>query len=98
MAVLYLPIVRGGPRCPAGAKGRPAGGGELDGAAALAGLDSAEMRYEQLRGMIGADIVRDLATTSNSRSHRRSPESATSPGRRARPTRPREWPLFEPGT
>jgi murein DD-endopeptidase MepM/ murein hydrolase activator NlpD len=63
-------------------------------------LDSAEMRYEQLRGMIGADIVRDPLAIGST--------LPLAPAIRARvggeavpagpgPTVPREWPLAERG-
>jgi hypothetical protein len=102
MAVLYIPVVRAAARVP-GLERQVA---RLEAENAMVrqlslALDSAEMRYEQLRGMIGADIVRDpLATTSN---------LPLAPGLRARvgeeskppgpgPTVPREWPLSSPGT
>jgi murein DD-endopeptidase MepM/ murein hydrolase activator NlpD len=101
MAVLYLPIVRAAARVP-GLERRVVRLEAENGMVrqlSLA-LDSAEMRYEQLRSMIGADIVRDpLATTSNLplapalRARVGSESRPPGPG----PTVPREWPLFEPG-
>ena len=60
LAVLYFPIVRAAGRVP-GLESQVA---RLQAENALVrqlsiALDSAELRYEQLRGMIGADIVRD---------------------------------------
>jgi murein DD-endopeptidase MepM/ murein hydrolase activator NlpD len=101
MAVLYLPVVRAAARVP-GLERQVA---RLEAENAMVrqlslALDSAEMRYEQLRGMIGADIVRDpLATTSNlplaPALRARVGDEARPPG--PGPTVPREWPLFEPG-
>jgi len=101
MAVLYLPVVRAAARVP-GLERKVA---RLEAENAMVrqlslALDSAEMRYEQLRGMIGADIVRDpLATTSNlplaPALRARVGDKARPPG--PGPTVPREWPLFEPG-
>jgi murein DD-endopeptidase MepM/ murein hydrolase activator NlpD len=101
MAVLYFPVVRAAARVP-GLERKVA---RLEAENAMVrqlsfALDSAEMRYEQLRGMIGADIVRDpLAATSNLplapalRARVGSEPQPPGPG----PTVPREWPLFEPG-
>jgi murein DD-endopeptidase MepM/ murein hydrolase activator NlpD len=101
MAVLYLPVVRAAARVP----GLERKVDRLEAENAMVrqlslALDSAEMRYEQLRGMIGADIVRDpLATTSNlplaPALRARVGDEARPPG--PGPTVPREWPLFEPG-
>jgi len=101
LAVLYFPVVQAAARVPL--LERKVTRLEAENAMvrqlSLA-LDSAEMRYEQLRGMIGADIVRDpLATTSNLplapaiRARVGSEPSPPGPG----PTVPREWPLPEPG-
>jgi murein DD-endopeptidase MepM/ murein hydrolase activator NlpD len=101
LAVLYFPVVRAAARVP-GLERQVA---RLESENAMVrqlslALDSAEMRYEQLRGMIGADIVRDpLATTSNLplapalRARVGSESRPPGPG----PTVPREWPLFESG-
>ena len=100
-AVLYFPVVRAAARVP-GLERKVA---RLEAENAMVrqlsvALDSAEMRYEQLRGMIGADIVRDpLATTSDLplapaiRARLGSEPSPPGPG----PTVPREWPLAERG-
>jgi murein DD-endopeptidase MepM/ murein hydrolase activator NlpD len=101
LAVLYFPVVQAAARVPL--LERKVTRLEAENAMirqlSLA-LDSAEMRYEQLRSMIGADIVRDpLATTSNLplapalRARVGSEPSPPGPG----PTVPREWPLAEPG-
>jgi murein DD-endopeptidase MepM/ murein hydrolase activator NlpD len=101
LGVLYFPVVRAAARVP-GLERKVA---RLEAENAMVrqlslALDSAEMRYEQLRSMIGADIVRDpLAATSN---------LPLAPALRARvggeptppgpgPTVPREWPLAERG-
>jgi murein DD-endopeptidase MepM/ murein hydrolase activator NlpD len=100
-AVLYFPVVQAAARVPL--LERKVTRLEAENAMvrqlSLA-LDSVEMRYEQLRSMIGADIVRDpLATTSNLtlapalRARVGSEPSPPGPG----PTVPREWPLAEPG-
>jgi murein DD-endopeptidase MepM/ murein hydrolase activator NlpD len=101
LAVLYFPVVRAAARVP----GLERKVTRLEAENAMVrqlslALDSAEMRYEQLRGMIGADIVRDpLATTSNLtlapalRARVGSEPRPPGPG----PTVPREWPLAEPG-
>jgi murein DD-endopeptidase MepM/ murein hydrolase activator NlpD len=101
LAVLYFPVVRAAARVP----GLERKVTRLEAENAMVrqlslALDSAEMRYEQLRGMIGADIVRDpLATTSNLplapalRARIGSEPRPAGPG----PTVPREWPLAEPG-
>jgi murein DD-endopeptidase MepM/ murein hydrolase activator NlpD len=101
LAVLYFPVVKAAARVPL--LERKVTRLEAENAMvrqlSLA-LDSAEMRYEQLRSMIGADIVRDpLATTSNLplapalRARVGSEPSPPGPG----PTVPREWPLAEAG-
>jgi murein DD-endopeptidase MepM/ murein hydrolase activator NlpD len=101
LAVLYFPVVQAAARVPL--LERKVTRLEAENAMirqlSLA-LDSAEMRYEQLRSMIGADIVRDpLATTSNLplapalRARVGSEPSPPGPG----PTVPREWPLAESG-
>jgi murein DD-endopeptidase MepM/ murein hydrolase activator NlpD len=101
LAVLYFPVVRAAARVPGLERkvARLEAENSMVRQLSLA-LDSAEMRYEQLRGMIGADIVRDpLATTS---------KLPLAPALRARvggepkppgpgPTVPQEWPLFESG-
>ncbi|MGH7580062.1 MAG: M23 family metallopeptidase [Gemmatimonadales bacterium] len=101
LAVLYFPVVRAAARVP----GLERQVSRLRAENAMVrqlsvALDSAEMRYEQLRGMIGADIVRDpLAISSN---------LPLAPALRARvggesrpagpgPTVPREWPLGDRG-
>jgi murein DD-endopeptidase MepM/ murein hydrolase activator NlpD len=101
LAILYFPIVRAAARVP-GLERKVA---RLEAENAMVrqlslALDSVEMRYEQLRGMIGADIVRDpLSTTSNlplapALTARVGNELAPpGPG----PTVPREWPLAERG-
>jgi murein DD-endopeptidase MepM/ murein hydrolase activator NlpD len=101
MAVLYFPVVRAAARVP----GLERKVTRLEAENAMVrqlslALDSAEMRYEQLRSMIGADIVRDpLAATSKLplapalRARVGSESRPPGPG----PTVPREWPLFEPG-
>ena len=63
-------------------------------------LDSVEMRYAQLRQMIGADIVRDPLALSSSLPL--APPRAARVARAPRPpgpgpTVPREWPLDEAG-
>ena len=60
VGVLYLPIVRAAARVPG--LERQVNRLEADNAKVRqlsAALDSVEQRYEQVRGMIGADIVRD---------------------------------------
>jgi murein DD-endopeptidase MepM/ murein hydrolase activator NlpD len=101
LAVLYFPVARAAVRVP-GLERKVA---RLEAENAMVrqlsiALDSAEMRYEQLRSMIGADIVRDpLATRSNLplapavRARLGSEPKPPGPG----PTVPREWPLAEPG-
>jgi murein DD-endopeptidase MepM/ murein hydrolase activator NlpD len=101
LAVLYLPVVRAAARVP----GLERKVDRLEAENAMVrrlsiALDSAEMRYEQLRSMIGADIVRDpLATTSNLplapalRARVGTESKPPGPG----PTVPREWPLTEAG-
>jgi murein DD-endopeptidase MepM/ murein hydrolase activator NlpD len=101
LAVLYFPVARAAVRVP----GLERKVTRLEAENAMVrqlslALDSAEMRYEQLRGMIGADIVRDpLATTSNlplaPALRARVGDEARPPG--PGPTVPREWPLFQPG-
>ena len=101
LAVLYLPIVRAAARVPGlerqvvrltsdNAKVRQL---SIE-------LDSVEMRYGQLRQMIGADIVRDPLALSSSlplapavRARAGNEPRPPGPG----PTVPREWPLDEPG-
>lgn len=101
LAVLYLPIVRAAARVPGlerqvvrltsdNAKVRQL---SIE-------LDSVEMRYGQLRQMIGADIVRDPLALSSSlplapavRARTGNEPRPPGPG----PTVPREWPLDEPG-
>ena len=101
VGVLYLPIVRAAARVPG--LERQVNRLEADNAKVRqlsAALDSVEQRYEQVRGMIGADIVRDplafasplpLAPT----------VTARLPGQTASltggPSTPRGWPLDEPG-
>ena len=101
VVALYLPIVRAAARVPG--LERQVMRLEADNARIRqlsAALDSVEQRYAQLRGMIGADIVRDplafasplpLAPTVNARL----PGEPTT--RAAGLTTPRSWPLDEPG-
>ena len=100
-AVLYLPIVRAAARVPG--LERQVQRLEADNAKVRqlsAALDSVEQRYAQLRGMIGADIVRDpLAFASPL--PLAPPVSARLPGETLAVTNgltpPRVWPLDEPG-
>lgn len=101
VAVLYLPIVRAAARVPA--LERRVARLQADNAKVRqlsAALDSVEQRYVQLRGMIGADIVRDpLAFTSPLPL---APAlTARLPGEpvalTAGPSPPRSWPLDDPG-
>jgi murein DD-endopeptidase MepM/ murein hydrolase activator NlpD len=101
LAVLYFPVVGAAARVP-GLERKVA---RLEAENAMVrqlsvALDSAELRYEQLRRMIGADIVRDPLAISSS--------LPLAPALRARvggeprppgpgPTVPREWPLAESG-
>ena len=101
LAVLYFPVLRAAARVP-GLERKVA---RLEAENAMVrqlsiALDSAELRYEQLRRMIGADIVRDPLAINSS--------LPLAPALRARvggeprppgpgPTVPREWPLVEPG-
>ena len=101
LAMLYLPVVRAAARVP----GLERQVSRLRAENAMVrqlsiALDSAELRYEQLRGMIGADIVRDPLAISST--------LPLAPALRARlggearppgpgPTVPREWPLAEAG-
>lgn len=101
LAVLYLPVVRAAARVPG--LERTVARLEAENAKVRrlsAALDSVELRYAQLRQMIGADIVRDpLALSANL--PLAPPVSARvegdprppGPG----PTVPREWPLDEAG-
>lgn len=101
LAVLYFPVLRAAARVP-GLERKVA---RLEAENAMVrqlsiALDSAELRYDQLRRMIGADIVRDPLAINSS--------LPLAPALRARvggeprppgpgPTVPREWPLVEPG-
>jgi murein DD-endopeptidase MepM/ murein hydrolase activator NlpD len=101
LAVLYFPIVRAATRVP----GLERQVSRLEAENAMVrrlsiALDSAELRYEQLRGMIGADIVRDplaiaatLPLAPALRARVGSEPRPPGPG----PTVPREWPLSERG-
>lgn len=101
LAILYFPVARAALRVP-GLERKVA---RLEAENAMVrqlsiALDSAELRYEQLRTMIGADIVRDpLATTSKLplapavRARLGSEPRPPGPG----PTVPRVWPLIERG-
>ena len=101
LAMLYFPIVRAAARVP----GLERQVSRLEAENAMVrqlsiALDSAELRYEQLRGMIGADIVRDPLAVSSSlplapalRARVGSEQQPPGPG----PTVPREWPLAERG-
>jgi len=101
VAVLYLPIVRAAARVPG--LERKVARLEADNAKVRqlsAALDSVEQRYAQVRGMIGADIVRDplafasplpLAPAVTARLPGESVAFA------AGPSPPRSWPLDEPG-
>jgi murein DD-endopeptidase MepM/ murein hydrolase activator NlpD len=101
LAVLYFPVVRAAARVP----GLERQVDRLRAENAMVrqlsvALDSAEMRYEQLRGMIGADIVRDPLAISSTlplapaiRARVGSEVLPAGPG----PTVPREWPLGDRG-
>ena len=101
IGVLYLPIVRAAARVPG--LERQVNRLEADNAKVRqlsAALDSVEQRYEQVRGMIGADIVRDplafasplpLAPTVTARL------PGQTAGLTGGPSTPRGWPLDEPG-
>jgi murein DD-endopeptidase MepM/ murein hydrolase activator NlpD len=101
LAVLYFPIVRAAARVP----GLERQVSRLQAENALVrqlsvALDSAELRYEQLRGMIGADIVRDPLAISSTlplapavRARVGNEPRPAGPG----PTVPREWPLADRG-
>jgi murein DD-endopeptidase MepM/ murein hydrolase activator NlpD len=101
LAVLYFPVVRAAARVP----GLERQVSRLEAENAMvrqlsAALDSAEMRYEQLRGMIGADIVRDPLAISSTLPL--APALTARVGSESRPpgpgpTVPREWPLAERG-
>ncbi len=101
LAVLYSPIVRAAARVP----GLESQVSRLQAENALVrqlsiALDSAELRYEQLRGMIGADIVRDPLAISSTLPL--APALQARVGNEARPagpgpTVPQEWPLGERG-
>jgi murein DD-endopeptidase MepM/ murein hydrolase activator NlpD len=99
--VLYFPIVRAAARVP----GLERQVSRLQAENAMVrqlsvALDSAELRYEQLRGMIGADIVRDPLAISSTlplapavRARVGNEPRPAGPG----PTVPREWPLADRG-
>jgi hypothetical protein len=101
LAVLYFPIVRAAARVP----GLERQVSRLQAENAMVrqlsvALDSAELRYEQLRGMIGADIVRDPLAISSTlplapavRARVGNEPRPAGPG----PTVPREWPLADRG-
>jgi murein DD-endopeptidase MepM/ murein hydrolase activator NlpD len=101
LGILYFPVARAAVRVP----GLERQVSRLQAENALVrqlsvSLDSAELRYEQLRGMIGADIVRDpLAIRSTlplaPALRARVGDEAVPPG--PGPTVPREWPLAERG-
>jgi murein DD-endopeptidase MepM/ murein hydrolase activator NlpD len=101
LAVLYFPVVRAAARVP----GLERQVSRLQAENALVrqlsvALDSAELRYEQLRRMIGADIVRDPLAMSSTLPL--APAIRARYGNEARPagpgpTVPREWPLVERG-
>ena len=101
LAVLYLPIVRAAARVPG--LERQVARLTSDNAKVRQlsiELDSVEMRYAQLRQMIGADIVRDPLALSSTLPlappiRARTAEAPRPPG--PGPTVPREWPLDEPG-
>lgn len=101
VGVLYLPIVRAAARVPG--LERQVARLEADNAKVRqlsAALDSVERRYEQVRGMIGADIVRDPLVFA-SPLPLAPPVVARLPGqtvaRSTGPSAPRGWPLDEPG-
>ncbi len=101
LAILYFPVLRAAARVP-GMERKVA---RLEAENAMVrqlsvALDSAELRYEQLRGMIGADIVRDpLAIASTLplapalRARVGGEREPAGPG----PTVPAEWPLADRG-
>jgi murein DD-endopeptidase MepM/ murein hydrolase activator NlpD len=101
LAILYFPMVRAAARVP-GLERQVA---RLEAENAMVrqlsvALDSAELRYEQLRRMIGADIVRDplainatLPLAPALRARVGAESEPPGPG----PTVPREWPLAERG-
>lgn len=101
VAVLYLPIVRAAARVPG--LERQVARLQADNAKVRqlsAALDSVELRYAQVRSMIGADIVRDplafaaplpLAPAIVARVPGESVTPAAGAGA------PRSWPLDEPG-
>ncbi|HEY7480137.1 MAG TPA: M23 family metallopeptidase [Gemmatimonadales bacterium] len=101
LAVLYFPVVRAAARVP----GLESQVSRLRAENAMVrqlsvALDSAELRYEQLRGMIGADIVPDPLAINASlplapalRARVGSEAAPAGPG----PTVPREWPLGDRG-
>ena len=101
LAVLYFPVVRAAARVP----GLERQVSRLEAENAMVrqlsmALDSVEMRYEQLRGMIGADIVRDPLAISSTLplapavlAKVGTEPTPAGPG----PTVPREWPLGERG-
>ena len=101
LAVLYLPIVRAAARVPG--LERQVARLTSDNAKVRQlsiELDSVEMRYAQLRQMIGADIVRDPLALSSSLPlappvQARVADAPRPPG--PGPTVPREWPLDEAG-
>jgi murein DD-endopeptidase MepM/ murein hydrolase activator NlpD len=101
LAVLYFPVVRAAARVP----GLERQVSRLQAENAMVrqlsvALDSAELRYEQLRGMIGADIVRDpLAISANLplAPALRARVGGESPPAGPGPTVPREWPLGDRG-
>jgi murein DD-endopeptidase MepM/ murein hydrolase activator NlpD len=101
LAVLYLPIVRAAARVPG--LERQVTRLEADNAKVRqlsAALDSVEQRYTQLRGMIGADIVRDPLAFASPLALAPA-VTARLPGEpvalTAGPSPPRGWPLDDPG-
>jgi murein DD-endopeptidase MepM/ murein hydrolase activator NlpD len=101
LALLYFPIVRAAARVPGLERQVSRLSAENGMVRQLSiALDSAELRYEQLRGMIGADIVRDPLAISSTlplapalQARIGSEQRPPGPG----PTVPREWPLGERG-
>jgi len=101
VAVLYLPIVRAAARVPG--LERQVARLEADNAKVRqlsAALDSVEQRYAQVRGMIGADIVRDPLAFASPLPLAPA-VTARLPGEPAALTAglspPRGWPLDDPG-
>jgi murein DD-endopeptidase MepM/ murein hydrolase activator NlpD len=101
LAVLYFPVVRAAARVPGLERQVTRLRAENAMVRQLSvALDSAELRYEQLRRMIGADIVRDPLAISSTlplapalRARVSGEARPAGPG----PTVPREWPLDDRG-